>query len=130
LASVVRASRHPSLTAPTTISSGTNMSSKNTSLNRLSPVISRSGRMSMPGEDMSTRKYVMPLCLGAPGAVRTSSSWYSAMWPKLVQIFCPVTTKSSPPSSARVDNAARSEPAPGSEKPWHHNSSLANIFGR
>ena len=56
LASVVRASGHPPSTAPTTISSGTKRSSKNTSLKSSSPVISRSGRMSMPGERMSTRK--------------------------------------------------------------------------
>jgi hypothetical protein len=38
----------------------------------------------------------------------------------LVHTFCPLT--SHPPSSrvARVLNAARSEPAPGSLKSWHH----------
>ncbi|CFR96012.1 Uncharacterised protein [Mycobacterium tuberculosis] len=56
LASVVRASRQPSFTAPTTISSGTNTLSRKTSLNSESPVISRSGRISIPGVVMSTRK--------------------------------------------------------------------------
>ena len=42
--------------SPTTQSSGTKHSSKNTSVNSASPVISRSGRISMPGEVMSTRK--------------------------------------------------------------------------
>ncbi|CNM68723.1 Uncharacterised protein [Mycobacterium tuberculosis] len=56
LASVVRASRQPSLTVPTTISSGTNTLSRKTSLNSESPVISRSGRISMPGDFMSTKK--------------------------------------------------------------------------
>ncbi len=50
LASVVRASRQPPSTSPTTQSSGTKHPSKNTSLNRASPVISRRGRTSMPGD--------------------------------------------------------------------------------
>ena len=54
LASVVRASGQPPSTSPITQSSGTNTSSKNTSLNISMPVISRSGRMSMPGVRMST----------------------------------------------------------------------------
>ena len=56
LASVVRATRQPPLTSPTTQSSGTKTSSRKTSLNMASPVISRSGRTSTPGEFMSTRK--------------------------------------------------------------------------
>ena len=50
LASVVRATRQPPLTSPTTQSSGTNTSSRKTSLKSASPVISRSGRTSTPGE--------------------------------------------------------------------------------
>jgi len=49
-------------------------SEKNTSLNSASPVICRSGRTSTPGAFMSTTKYVSPLCLGASGSVRASSS--------------------------------------------------------
>ena len=57
LASVVRASLQPSSTSPTTSSSGTNTSSRKTSLNSAWPVISRSGRTSMPSLFlMSTRK--------------------------------------------------------------------------
>ena len=63
-ASVVRAARQPSLTAPTTQSSGTNTSDRNTSLNMAKPVSSRSGRMSMPSLVMSTQKQVMPSCFG------------------------------------------------------------------
>ena len=33
-------------------------------------------------------------------------------------------------ASARVRSDARSEPAPGSENPWHHTSSPRRIFGR
>ena len=39
-------------------------------------------------------------------------------------------THSSPSSSARVFNDARSEPASGSEKPWHQAISPRRIFGR
>ena len=43
---------------------------KKTSLNSASPVIWKSGRTSTPGAFMSTRKAVMPLCLGTSGLVR------------------------------------------------------------
>ena len=56
LARVVRARRQPPFTAPTTQSSGTKTSVKNTSLNMAAPVISRSGRTSMPSLCMSTMK--------------------------------------------------------------------------
>ena len=56
LARVVRAIFQPSLTVPIWNSSGTNRSSRNTSLNSDSPVISRSGEVRMPSERMSTRK--------------------------------------------------------------------------
>ena len=69
-----RARRAPTvvLAAPTRQSSGTNTSSKNTSLNIASPVSSRSGRMSMPGVFMSSMKNEMPSCFGASGSVRAS----------------------------------------------------------
>src|ERR1700751_541976 len=71
-------------------------------------------------------------------------------WAPLVHTFCPVTTHSSPsrlararpPASldrapressgftARVLTLARSEPASGSEKPWHQISSAVRIRGR
>src|SRR6185312_12652253 len=61
----------------------------------------------------------MPLCLGASKSVRTSNRQYSA-WAALDDhTFWPLTMYLSPTSSARVRNAARSEPAFGSEKPWH-----------
>ena len=52
----------------------------------------------------------MPLCLGASGSVRTYSWHQSARWPSDVQIFWPLTTKSSPSRTARVRSDARSEP--------------------
>ena len=56
LARVVWATRHPSPTSPSTLAAGMRTSSRNTSLKWASPVICRSGRMSMPGLAMSTRK--------------------------------------------------------------------------
>ena len=48
----------------------------------------------------------------------------------MVQTFWPLITHSSPSSSARVVTFDRSEPAFGSEYPWHHSSSTDWIFGR
>ena len=53
----------------------------------------------------------------------------SACWAMLVQIFWPLTTKSSPSSTARVCSEARSEPELGSENPWHQISSPLRILG-
>jgi hypothetical protein len=87
-------------------------------LNQSSPVISVSGRTSMPDELMSTSRKLSPSCFFfASGSLRTIRMHQSACWAKLVQIFCPLTTTSSPRSSPRVRRAARSEPASGSEKP-------------
>ena len=41
-----------------------------------------------------------------------------------------MTTQSSPSRSARVVSDARSEPAFGSEKPWHHQMSRFRVAGR
>ena len=71
LPSVARATRQPWPTSPTTPSSGTNTSSKNTSLNSASPVSSRSGRMSTPSLRRSTAIIVMPACFGPDASVRT-----------------------------------------------------------
>ena len=53
----------------------------------------------------------------------------SACCAMLVQIFWPLTTKSSPSSTARVCRDARSDPELGSEKPWHQISSPLRILG-
>ena len=60
---------HPSPGAPISWSSGTNTSSRNTSLNSASPVICTSGRTSTPAACMSTTRQEMPCCrLGASGS--------------------------------------------------------------
>ena len=48
----------------------------------------------------------------------------------VVQTFCPVTTHSFPSRTARVFSEARSDPASGSEKPWHQISSALRIGSR
>ena len=71
---VTMATRQPSFSAPTTFSTGMRTSSRNISLNSLSPVSVRIGRTSMPGESIGMIIQVMPRCLGASGSVRASSS--------------------------------------------------------
>ncbi len=119
-ASVVRPARQPSSTAPITQSSGTNTSSKKTSLNQASPLISRKGRISIPGEPISTKKQVMPSWAGLSGEVRARQIPQSAVWAIEVQTFCPVRRHPSPSRTARIRSEARSEPASGSENSWHH----------
>jgi hypothetical protein len=76
-ASVVMAIDQPR-SAPTMRARGTCTSSKNTSLNQATPVISTSGRMVMPGDVMSTSRKVSPLCFGACASVRTIRMHQSA----------------------------------------------------
>src|SRR3954462_14616341 len=52
------------------------------------------------------------------------------MKPWVVQIFWPLMTHSSPSSTALVLRPARSEPASGSEKPWHQAIWPERILGR
>ena len=72
----------------------------------------------------------MPACFGAVGSVRASRKMKSAYCAWVVQIFWPLMTHSSPSSSALVFRPARSEPASGSLKPWHHEICPDRILGR
>lgn len=72
----------------------------------------------------------MPLCFAASLSVRTKATHQSACWAPLVHNFWPLITHLSPLSSAWVRSPARSDPAPGSEKPWHHWISPFSIGGR
>ena len=54
----------------------------------------------------------------------------SAMWANEDHTFCPVTRKPSPSVTAFVWREARSEPASGSENPWHHTSSPDRMLAR
>ena len=71
----------------------------------------------------------MPLCFGASGSVRTRSSHQFARWPSVFHVFCPLTIHTSPSRTADVRSDARSEPAFGSEKPWHQMSSPQSMRG-
>src|SRR5271167_2636698 len=128
LPSVARATVHPELGAPTTSSSGTNRSLKNTSLNSEPPVICRNGRTSTSGAFISTITVVMPACLGTSGSVRTVASPRAQYCAPLVHTFCPLIFQ--PPSTrvALVLIDAASEPASGSENSWHQISSLRSAF--
>ena len=83
-----------------------------------------------PGVFMSHRKNEMPSCFFTLPSVRASTKIQSAYWAKVVQVFCPLMTQPSPSRSALVRSPARSEPAPGSEKPWHHQSRKSRMRGR
>ena len=96
---------------------------KNTSLNDAPPDICRIGRTSTPGASIGTMKAVMPACFGTSGSVRAISSPHGANRAPELHTFWPLTTHSSPSRAARVARPARSEPAPGSENSWQHNSS-------
>ena len=100
---------------------------KKTSPNSLAPLICLSGRASTPGWSMSMSIIDRPLWRSEPGSVRTIVKILSPCMAFVVQIFWPLTTKSSPSRTPRVATAARSDPAPGSEKPWHQITSLRSI---
>ena len=129
--SVVSAVVQPLPTPPTTASGSSGTSSKKTSLNSASPEICRSPRTVTPGASIGTMNIVSPLCLGTSASVRASSSPKEANWALVVHTFCPLRRQL--PSScwrARDCTAARSEPAAGSEKSWHHTSSPCSMGPR
>ena len=103
---------------------------KKISLNSASPVICFSGRTSTPGLFMSTITYVRPACRSESGSLLPTRMQWSAMCANDDHTFWPFRTKWSPWSSIRVRTAERSEPAPGSENPWHQISSADRIFDR
>ena len=113
------ATPQPPLSGPTRFSAGTRTSVKNTSLKSRSstPQMDGNGRRTTPGRSVGITSTLMPLCLGASGSVRTNVSRKSASWAPEVHTFCPLTTKWSPSSTARVRSDARSEPALGSLMP-------------
>jgi hypothetical protein len=86
-------------------------------------------RVSMPGDFMDRKKNVSPLCFGAFGSLRATRMAQSAQCAPEVQIFWPLITHWSPSRVARVRRPARSDPAAGSEKSWHHTSSPRSAAG-
>ncbi len=92
--------------------------------------MSSMGRTSTPGSVMSMSSIEMPACFFTSGSVRTSVKIQSPYWPRVVHVFCPLTTQSSPSRTAVVRRLARSEPASGSEKPCDHQMSRLAVAGR
>src|ERR1700746_2661860 len=88
------------------------------------------GRTVMPWVFRSTRMKEMPVCFLAEGSVRQRQKIMSACCASVVQVFWPLMIHLSPLRSAFVFSDARSEPEPGSEKPWHHQSSTLAMRGR
>ena len=97
---VVMATDQPAWSGPSMAERGTRASVKKSSAKVCPPVMVVSGRASTPGVRRSTRKHVMPACFFAVGSVRTYSWHQSAKCPSEFQVFCPLSTKSSPSSTA------------------------------
>ncbi len=75
-------------------------------------------------------KYEMPVYFDVSVSVRAMRIPNLATIARDVQIFWPFTMNTSPSRTARVARLARSEPASGSLKSWHHISSPRSIGGR
>src|SRR5579864_4727725 len=88
------------------------------------------GRTVIPLDFMSIRMKEMPDCFFAAGSVRHRQKIMSAYCASVVQVFWPLMMYLSPLRSARVRKLARSEPDPGSEKPWHQKMSALAVLGR
>ena len=84
----------------------------------------------MPGWRIGTSSSDSPSPRREPGFVLARTKIQSATWASDVQTFCPLIIHSPPSSRPAVVTDARSDPAPGSEKPWHHSSRTAAIGGR
>ena len=120
----------PSPGSPTSRSPGTRTSENQTSLTSWPPSMSSIGRTSTPGVVMSMRSIEMPACFFTSGSVRTRVKIQSPCWPRVVQVFWPLTTQSSPSRTAVVRRLARSEPASGSENPCDHQMSRLAVAGQ
>ncbi|NJN63673.1 MAG: PrsW family intramembrane metalloprotease [Acidobacteria bacterium] len=102
--------------------------SKITWLKPPSPVILMSGCTSTPGTSIGQRKNERPSYLPAFGSVRARRIIHFAWWARVVHTLWPVTRyEPSACFSARAWALARSEPEPGSLKPWHQISSAERI---
>ena len=72
-----------------------------------------------PGLSMSISRKLIPSWGLPEPSVRTRQNILLANWAWVCHSFDPLTTYSSPSRSALSFRLARSEPDPGSEKPWH-----------
>ena len=72
------------------------------------------GTTRIPGVSIGTTNMEIPLCFATLGSVRVASQTKSASPARLVKIFEPLMTYSSPSRTARVVSEARSVPELGS----------------
>ena len=72
----------------------------------------------------------MPACFFSVFAVLAKQYIQSALFASDVQILDPLIIYSPSINFAVVERLAKSEPAPGSENPWHHQISPLEIFGK
>ena len=77
-----------------------------------SPSLPLIGLASKPSASVGTRKHVIPRAPSS--AVRAKTSATFAHVPRVMKIFWPLISQSSPSRSARVASEAGSEPEPGS----------------
>ena len=129
---VAIATDHPWSTSPSTSESGTNTSSRNTSAKPSSPSRRPKPRTVTPGASSGTRRYVRPRWRSAAGSVRNRPKRWVQNAPRVVHVFWP-ESRQPPAASSRTPRLwmpARSEPAFGSDQPWHQRSSAAAIRGR
>ena len=119
--SVAFATFQPAPTSPTRWASGTRAPSRNTSLKSTSPPMWRKRLDVDAGLVQIEQEVREPVALRARrrrcGRARRAKS---ARCAHVVHTFWPVITQVSPSRTARVASDARSEPAPGSLKSWHH----------
>jgi len=117
--------------SPTMFSTGTFTPSTNTSLISCSPSSVAIGRTVMPGVFLLMSTNPTPRCFFAAfPSVHTGAKIQSAQCASVVQAPWPLTVECSPTWLAEVFSQARSEPAPGSLKPWHHHSAPLSMPSR
>jgi hypothetical protein len=121
------ATRQPALALPSMRCAGTWTSTNDVEQNSSTSAIVRRGLALTPGVSMSTRNALTPRDPGSPVLARTTQR--VACCAKLVHSFSPLISQSSPCARALVRSDPRSLPAPGSEKPWHQNSSPRSSRG-
>ncbi|MNF99199.1 hypothetical protein D3C84_820900 [compost metagenome] len=120
----------PPPSAPNRLLAGTRTESKNNSevSADLCPSLSRLRPRLKPSRSASTRIRLIPREPGE-SLVRATTITRSACWPLEIKVFEPLTTYSSPCSTARVLMPCRSLPVPGSVMAMAHTVSPDTILG-
>ncbi len=112
-------------------SAGTRTSVKNTSLNNASPVISRIGRTSMPGQIHRDDEVRDAAVLGdVVAGARDEDAELGVRGERRPDLLPVDEVHVAVAFGAGADRFARSEPAPGSLNSWHQSSSPRSIGAR